>query len=896
MSLLCGSPTVKLSPVWTRKPKSQRPPPSLTWAPLIEFRRQRELETRRKERRKELGRSLPKLVKRPAIVARPAPPLGSPGRQVLAGSASEPMLSNKSGSRVVLEPLDRDDHGAGDPLSPLPGIPPKSGSAQAAFDRPLSGSSQPDTVRRATEPHLMAVDRGDARKQTNHLAEKLLDANIKSKREEGIAVMSPKVHFASNPGSSQSRRDSPAFIADMIGYAFSRVQQSGVVTVGKQLCTAMAILGYQYPIHEYIDKIIDKNVRGRESLDQADFQTVCDAYEAELFQFLSKIMVADTCPRDSCLELLIEAGVPFMPGAAAEYERHLLRQTSPSDDDGFGADDDEEVDVKEFKTIYCNAKAKAGLTSDEYQRFATQFESLKDDDATVGIEAFKQALSWNETSVRLAGGPKVVGAIANSLAARSRRGRVTLDPRAFTREDASEDAGSPGSRPRSGGSRPSSRSRANTAPGDDRATLQGFMAGARAMHECIHKGLLAVLKSRGFETGAVVPATELLGIFEEAGFYSVMPHDVEAFLELCNLSDKETLEFDQIYAVLTAYSRSNGVTPEERKSIEELFHRFDDDGSGTLDVTEIGPLIRWLGYQPSKYRVYDFCEGFGLNESSEVDLEEFVQLVSKYTEYSLSQTRSYFYPVGHTSGVSKELSVREHLEELLRVAGYDPSPHEIKNLRRQCIHEKVNFQTFKQLEMSHRKHVIRTMQANGGLTDPELEKHKAYFEENDRNETGSISPEALRKLFAALFPEKLKDREFHIKIAQMIKEADVDGNQQFDFEEYVDLMQKVTAEVDRDVLVRGLKLGAELGFKREEVQQFRDLYRLCDDDMSGDISFKELVVLFGNLIRMDKKAEAELRVMFDEVDDGDEQMDFWEFLEFMKKVQTTNWRNINGES
>merc|ERR1712118_273090 len=124
---------------------------------------------------------------------------------------------------------------------------------------------------------------------------------------------------------------------------------------------------------------------------------------------------------------------------------------------------------------------------------------------------------------------------------------------------------------------------------------------------------------------------------------------------------------------------------------------------------------------------------------------------------------------------------------------------------------------------------------------------------------GNISQDALRNLFASLFPEKLKDKEFHVKIAKMIKDADTDGNMRFDFEEYVALMRQVTQEGDRDVLLRGLKLGPELGFKRDVVQQFRDLYRACDEDMSGSISFSELASLFGNLVEMSGEAERELR-------------------------------------
>merc|ERR1740121_588920 len=208
----------------------------------------------------------------------------------------------------------------------------------------------------------------------------------------------------------------------------------------------------------------------------------------------------------------------------------------------------------------------------------------------------------------------------------------------------------------------------------------------------------------------------------------------------------------------------------------------------------------------------------------------------------------------------------------------------------------MTFGDFKKLEHYHRKRVRKTMELNGGVSTAELEKYNEYFRQHDKRNEGFITPKAMRELLATLFPDTNTCRERSIRLGQLIKEADADGNGKFDFEEYIGLMRNVVEDVDRDSLISGLRLKHELGYSNAKVKQFLDLYNLVDGDMSGTIDVGELIMLFSNLVPMEAEARAELEAMFQEVDDGNGEFDFWEFLTFMRKVQNMNWRNINGVS
>jgi len=185
------------------------------------------------------------------------------------------------------------------------------------------------------------------------------------------------------------------------------------------------------------------------------------------------------------------------------------------------------------------------------------------------------------------------------------------------------------------------------------------------------------------------------------------------------------------------------------------------------------------------------------------------------------------------------------------------------------------------------------MKTNHGFTESELQKHTDDFTRGDPHQSGSITQKALREILAKLFPDTGFDKQRSVHIAQIVKESDLDGNGLFDYNEYIGLMYKITQEMDRDMLIRALRLKKELGYTADEVKQFRDLFKICDEDMSGDIDVDELTVIFSTLISMDVGAKTELRQRFADVDDGDGSLDFWEFLRFMHKVQKENWRSIN---
>jgi len=696
----------------------------------------------------------------------------------------------------------------------------------------------------------------------NTLAGKLLGARV------SVAAQDQRILLMQSRPQHLADLDNPDAVFPISGpgqttAAFGCLSSEGTLGVGQPLWEALLLLGHPYAERQWLDEVVDTECSGRSNLDLEDFQFVVGNFEQrryrELYSRFQAHAGSGSAVAASKLPTLVaEAGVPLMPGVADE----LLSSVAP------------EVELFEFMSVFQDLLSRAGLTQREHQRVREIFEELEDVQGTISVQELRTGLMWHESLTNLAGGQDIIKAIVSKTQQHLWEGRLSL--KFSSRSDLMS---APGSQPEAG----------------MRVSGVAFLAAAREVHEHVAENLRAALEQLGYGAGQAVDSVGLLSLLEELGFISAMPSDVDAFLAASNLKSEDKLQFAQVYALIFRYCDADGITEADQKDMDDMFRLFDTDRSGTLEAGEIGPVIRWLGYQPNQFRVYDFAEEIGLNEESHISPDDMRKISAKYKRMSLQAARNAFLAVDPT-GSDCRIPLSQ-LDQLMRMVGFEPTDEEVADLVELNGGEEssINFREFKQLEQQHRSRTRQAMERNGGFTDGELARHLANFKKHDPAGSGSISQKALREHLQELYPPTQLDKTRHERIAQMVKESDLDGNGLFDMEEYLGLMKKLTEEMDSDILLRGLRLKTELGYSGAEVKEFRDLYHVCDEDMSGDIDFNELASIIGNLVRMDKDAKRELRDIFVSVDDGNGLLDFWEFLSLMHRIQSINWRNIGGK-
>merc|ERR1712188_251489 len=146
-----------------------------------------------------------------------------------------------------------------------------------------------------------------------------------------------------------------------------------------------------------------------------------------------------------------------------------------------------------------------------------------------------------------------------------------------------------------------------------------------------------------------------------------------------------------------------------------------------------------------------------------------------------------------------------------------------------------------------------------GLTDDQIQEIREAFDLFDTDGSGTIDAKELKVAMRALGLDAKKD-----EIRRMINDIDKDGSGTIDFNEFLNMM---TARMgDRD--------------SREEIIK---VFRLFDDDETGNISFKNLKRVAQEL--GENMTDEELQEMIDEADrDGDGEVNEEEFLRIMKKT------------
>lgn len=738
--------------------------------------------------------------------------------------------------------------------------------APGSASRPSTAASQ----REAAAEEDLPQRRERTPKRRNTLCDKLLEARLTANAAK------PAHRQLLLAGRSLSKGATSRFFTtfEHAEAAFHHTAHGGALCLGTALAEAFLLLDYPYPVPAIMNNIITNCCEGRESLDCDDFVAVLWKFEEDLRAKLKKVFADHTPGGGDAFEasllprVLIQAGAPTMPGVADELLEDVRGE--------FGRPL-QGVSYATFERIYEEVVSRACLSEKEHDRLSAMFEAAEDERGTVGEQELIGLLTWHDTVVQLVGGEEFIQRLATEAIRRTQLGVVDLDLKGWI--DAIFDPPSP-----SGGS---------AARAAHRATGSAFLAASRVIHEKLLRKLQATMLELHMPIGqgSIIRPSELVRLVDELGFYFAVESSVHEFLMACGLEHLGELSFDQVYRCIFRFVCSDGLTEEEVGEIARAFRKFDADGSGRLDVAELGPVVRWLGYQPNQYRIYCFAEEAKLQEDSSLALEEFVKLVSSFMKHSLVAVRKTF----------KGSEVRlQDIGHLLELVGYEPTEAEILELKRKAGGEDerpLDFHDFKRLERLHRKAIRVSMEKNAGCTNAEMEKYRGYF---DANVEGSftehaephMSNRAVRMLLAGMFPDSALDRQRHQRIAQLVRDADSDGNGVFDFDEYLWLMRKVSDIMDRENLVRGLQLKKVLGYTREEAKQFRDLFAVADEDGSGSIDVDELCALLGNLVEMDEDARQDIRERFSAVDDGDGQLDFWEFLHFMRKIQDENWRKL----
>ncbi|XP_074567121.1 calmodulin-like [Curcuma longa] len=228
------------------------------------------------------------------------------------------------------------------------------------------------------------------------------------------------------------------------------------------------------------------------------------------------------------------------------------------------------------------------------------------------------------------------------------------------------------------------------------------------------------------------------------------------------------------------------LTDDQIAEFKEAFSLFDKDGDGCITTKELGTVMRSLGQNPTEAELQDMINEVDADGNGAIDFPEFLNLMARkmkdtidrqagmaeqLTDDQIAEFKeafSLFDKDGDGCITTKELGT------VMRSLGQNPTEAELQDMINEVDADgngTIDFPEFLNL-------MARKMKD----TDSE-EELKEAFRVFDKDQNGFISAAELRHVMTNL-GEKLTDEE----VDEMIREADVDGDGQINYEEFVKVM------------------------------------------------------------------------------------------------------------
>ncbi|XP_020258256.1 calmodulin-like protein 12 [Asparagus officinalis] len=249
-----------------------------------------------------------------------------------------------------------------------------------------------------------------------------------------------------------------------------------------------------------------------------------------------------------------------------------------------------------------------------------------------------------------------------------------------------------------------------------------------------------------------------------------------------NVEGNENVEFGEFLNQMTRKMKETDAEEELR----EVFKVFDRDQNGYISANELINVMISLGEKLTEEEAEQMIREADLDGDGQVNYQEFVQLMQNIVS-TVSVEMGLVHDEEHMSEFVEALSLfdkdgdgcsaLEELATVIKSLGQDPKEEMLLH-----IMSKFNVEGNENVEFGE---FLNQMTRKMKETDAE-EELREVFKVFDRDQNGYISANELINVMISL-GEKLTEEEAE----QMIREADLDGDGQVNYQEFVQLMQNM---------------------------------------------------------------------------------------------------------
>mmetsp|Transcript_42848 Transcript_42848/g.100076 ORF Transcript_42848/g.100076 Transcript_42848/m.100076 type:complete len:1061 (-) Transcript_42848:117-3299(-) len=285
------------------------------------------------------------------------------------------------------------------------------------------------------------------------------------------------------------------------------------------------------------------------------------------------------------------------------------------------------------------------------------------------------------------------------------------------------------------------------------------------------------------------------------------------------------MDFNEFLEFVEKYSRA------QFDLYQVVFDRFDCDGSGEIEISELRKLLLSIGIVVVRQMIEEALEVVDDDGNGQLNFEEFIYFLTVYQ---------------HTEGFTKEevkrmwdiysgfvaesvklkrgqqLQIDDLKDALVAVFGLHSESHAVRIAHKLCNNANGQKRQFGANEgLSFHEFLIFAR----GLRIAEQAEYKRHFKRFDQDSSGNISATELRDVLQALGYRPMRQ-----VIGEVLEEVDFEHDAELDFEEFFHFM---------------LLFKQRDGFSQKELTEYADVFRKFDRDESDNINVHEL----GDMLR-----------------------------------------------
>eukprot|EP00913_Durusdinium_trenchii_P028541 g26769.t1 len=327
--------------------------------------------------------------------------------------------------------------------------------------------------------------------------------------------------------------------------------------------------------------------------------------------------------------------------------------------------------------------------------------------------------------------------------------------------------------------------------------------------------------------------------------------------------DSECMDYDSFVHFMMMLQQSDGFSSAEIQEIKDTFKKFDEDGSGDIDVCELRDMLRFQGHAASM---------------DEAPLQRRL-----YREEMLESVRKAF---DNLKDYSSGLLGPERI----------PMAHQI-DIEPFCPTVPLDFDSFIDLCDQVREAQVAVDRKRAGFSEArDIEHYWELYVSYDTKRTGTVSMEECTNLLASLgfavrTVEEQQDLKQLLEQARQVAEnagvvfccKDARDRGGVNFYVMLQLLQALFVNHEREAEQELIQVADETGFIMSEVSEFNDAF----------VNLSSVYKLLRSMgIRLDNSSRAQVDQMIHKF--SGERLDFHGCLRLMRWIVDVNFAQINS--